>query len=183
MLFTPITLLATLLSSYVSPTFAKYTRKPRCEDHFSWMTEPMPLPADCFAALDLMPDGTIQFNGTRPNHGEQMNFLLPDKARKYMTSPAAFRHGTCVIHVTRPIRDKHYLPPQPGQRRPRISLPASAMYYTIWPKLREGARSIIRECFLGTAREKIGGNLRVHFTVDGNPMHAFVTVWGSSDQM
>lgn len=180
-----ISLLALLLYSYASPTLA--AEQPHC---YELPAAHRPLPADCLEALNQMPDGTISFDGKHPQAGEPMNFLLPAKAREKFEFPAAFRHGTCEIHVGRPARDYSFSPPPqpplpPGQRRPTIALPATAMYYTIWRDLREGARSIIMDCVPATATgaKKMGGTLQVDSTVEDYPFYAFLRVQGRVDDM
>ncbi|MCJ1244702.1 hypothetical protein MMC30_001901 [Trapelia coarctata] len=188
MLSAPISLLALLLYSYASPIFA--AQQPHCYELPA--AHSRPLKADCLAALQQVPDGTIEFDGQHPEAGQPMNFLLPAKAREKIQFPAAFRYRSCEIHVTRPAREHMFsLPPQPsgpplapGQRRPTIAKPASAMYYTIWRNLREGARSIIRDCVPATTEGKnIGGSMQVDSTVEGHSFYAFVKVQGRVDDM
>lgn len=103
---------------------------------------PVKIVADCTAAINMIPNGTIKFDG---KVGKPLNFLLPPTARLPYYLPAAFRSGSCVVLVSRLISPRKDLgwPETPPEKA------ASAMYFTVWPFVREVARGIVTHCLPG----------------------------------
>ena len=102
-------------------------------------SKPEPTAVHCQAAIDLIPDGRIFFNG---QDGSPLNFYLPPTAHQHNhhTSPV-WRAGNCGVRVQRcnwfqPVRIT--TPPH---------LAASALYFKLWPAVKQAAVQVSRECF------------------------------------
>lgn len=174
MLTAPLSLLTILLSCYTTPIACK---KIACAE--APAGELKPTSADCRAAIALIPDGTIAPDGSIPNPNEPLNFLLPPRARGKIPFPAAFRSASCEVIVGRPFMEYASAadPLQPPQHTPAIPKPATAMYFDIWPDVRRGAQSIVRECMQATGPQLVG-TLMVQSTVGGRKFTTVVRVTG-----
>jgi hypothetical protein len=97
--------------------------------------------ADCQAAINAIPDGILEF-GSASRSLDLMELPLPPSARKhtYHQKPV-FRSGSCYISLDPGTTDtsKTMLPK---------GLAKSALYFKIFPAVREGAKKILRECLM-----------------------------------
>jgi hypothetical protein len=92
-----------------------------------------PHPADCQAAINLIPDGTLTWDGKK---GKPLHFHLPPAARQH-AAPAVFRSGSCLVSMATNNRKT----PDPPAKA------ASEMYYRFWPEVRDSAQRILAKCF------------------------------------
>jgi len=126
-------------------------------NRWNWSRDPIPtIIADCHAALNIIPDGTITFDGVvrRPLH-----FTLPSNARDpKVRAPAMFRSGHCAISV---IPDSHE-----HDDNFTLHLPidaASMLYFKTWPAVRTVAQSIIDMCLPEERTGNTGGTAITEF--------------------
>ena len=91
--------------------------------------------ADCLAALNMIPDGSLR---PGPPVGNKPGFLLPDSVRdpKRFSIPAIFWSGRCEIEIR---CDKF----PPMVQRADF---AWDLYSTVWPEMRSLARTVIDKC-------------------------------------
>ncbi|MCJ1246164.1 hypothetical protein MMC30_003369 [Trapelia coarctata] len=109
-------------------------------------------PADCTAALAMIPNGTeglavdphIAGDGIPPKFID-LHFPPGVRNRNYFL-PAAFRSGSCMILV-RGVRLpwNQWLKDQVGPPRPPVKA-ASAMHFIVWPQVRRLATEIVQTC-------------------------------------
>ncbi|MCJ1381946.1 hypothetical protein MMC17_005058 [Xylographa soralifera] len=167
MLTTRIFLTLLLFYSYVTSA----NNMIQCDPQ-SWFRTPEPrLVADCHAALNMIPVGTITFDGVnrRPLH-----FTLPPNARDpKILAPAMFRSGHCAISVL-PYRyqdNVHIASPIPDDA-------ASMLYFRLFPTARELAQGIINTCLPEEQTGCTGGDALVELvSEDDGSRIALYTVW------
>lgn len=104
--------------------------------------------AECRAAVNLIPDGIINFDG---KESKPLNFYLPPTAHQhtYHLLPV-WRAGSCTVSVERhmPITRHNQQRPRPQRSPPQLA--ASALYLKVWPAVKEVAEQIMKECFSDT---------------------------------
>jgi hypothetical protein len=101
--------------------------------------------ADCQAAVNAIPDGTVEF-GSASRSPDLIGLLLPPSARehKYHQKPV-FRSGSCYINIDPGMTTaSKTLPPE--------GLAKSALYFKVLPAVREGAKKILRECLMESGK-------------------------------
>ena len=139
--------------------------------------------ADCRHALDMIPDGKIEFDGKVPGQRNQpLQFFLPDKARNRFQFPARFRSGNCEISAST-LQYSDFEPPDRWYRNwqqppHRVRKPASLFYYKLWPSARETARRILEECPHPDPAQGWSGGAEFTIVVDGNRFRSTVHVEG-----
>lgn len=136
--------------------------------------------ADCRAAMNMIPDGKIEFDGKVPERHQTLQFFLPDKARNRARWPAKFRSGNCQIS-TGIMEYSDFEPPDNRYRfwqQPphRVRKPASLFYYKLWPSVRETARRILEECPHTASAQGWLGFAKFTIVVDGNRFKSDVYV-------
>jgi len=100
----------------------------------------LPRVADCLAAIEMLPSGRYEFDGTKPY--KPLHILLPQKAReRKFYIPAIFRSGNCQVQVA-PLGSRRYDKPSPTV----LEKPASAMYTAFWPAVRANATKMVDRC-------------------------------------
>jgi len=158
-------LVSILFSCYVTPIFADIRGAIHCAQ-LTYLTRIKPTIADCQAAINMRPDGRIEFTGEIPGPGEALAFRLPDSARPVYTFPAVFRSGSCAVSVIGPmvfsVHGIFQLHP------PRLQNVAHAAYFTMWPDVKKAAGNLFKECVLAEQAEGRGGHAEVGSVVEGN---------------
>lgn len=124
---TRICLFAVLLSYNLTPILAFDFVVCFLDKHRS------PHPDDCQKAINLIPDGTITWDGKKE---KPLQFHLPPAARQY-TAPAVFRSASCLVSMA---TNNRKAPDPPASA-------ASEMYYRFWPEVRSSAQRILTKCF------------------------------------
>jgi len=137
---------------------------------------PRPHVADCQAAINMIPSGMYNFDGSifRPLHSE-----LPQsvRARKFLL-PAAFRSGTCLILVESTLRHDVW---EPHDRTPPVRA-ASAMFTVVWPKARQYATQITQKCLVSRGKPA-AGTVDLVSVLDNFVLHYRITVEGVAPGM
>lgn len=89
--------------------------------------------ADCYAAINMIPDGHLEFTGIG---SKPLLFRLPDRARspKMIRLPACFQFGSCEIYVNLRATTRPNFDPTTDA--------ASVFYFHIWPGVRRAAQRI-----------------------------------------
>lgn len=105
-----------------------------------------PAPADCYAAISMIPSGDFLVQGDHfldENGRPKLKIHIPphDRARKFFM-PAIFRSGTCMIRVSADVDRRGLMRPNP----PAFTNAAAKMYSTVWPHVRQRATEIVQEC-------------------------------------
>jgi len=122
--------------------------------------------ADCIAAINMIPDGNVQYNGDDPP-----TFSLPHTARRPRRElPALFRARSCMIVVTNyrfpPRRvNSHHSQGPPGTRP---GYPASAMFFRVWPAVKATATAVVEMCKLANGDYCNQGLANVDVAIDGH---------------
>jgi len=133
--------------------------------------------ADCQAALSIIPDGRIEFTG---KVGMPLNFTLPTRAREpKIFFPALFRAGTCTIMAYRPQATSDE---QVFLHKPQPRNAATAMYFKVWPGIREAAEKVIKSCLMEEDKRFNGGETSVDIEVEGVMRSYMVMVKGQNPQ-
>ncbi|MCJ1245523.1 hypothetical protein MMC30_002727 [Trapelia coarctata] len=154
MLATSFLVFLSQIFTYPAPTLATTPNEIWIEPICTRSETSIPSPADCSAAIALIPSGTITFSG---HISTPLSFHLPPNARAPYYLPAAFRHGSCVVLVAcwSSPRGDFGMPEQPPAKA------ASAMYFTVWPFVRELAGKIQKECLPVKAASWVNGGFAV----------------------
>lgn len=158
-----------LFSNCLSPAVA--ASRPQCSAHDG---QHRPAIADCYTALELIPAGTIEFSGTRPEPNEPMEFLLPtDPHQRTISFPAEFRHNSCVIQVRKPrvgeSRDSRRFRRLFLEPPPRL---ASELYFNAYPRIKAGAEKVMTDCFRKSDLTSTWGHSIVHSRIRGRTVKA-----------
>jgi hypothetical protein len=99
---------------------------------------------DCEGALDLVPYGPY-FDPSKPGDIERpdkpfdLHLGYPWRSRTKISLPAVFLSGSCLILIQRVPSSISVGPLTPKRA-------ASAMYFYVWPKIRELVPKIVKEC-------------------------------------
>ncbi|MCJ1246900.1 hypothetical protein MMC30_004111 [Trapelia coarctata] len=166
--------------AYHDPRFGETPTLRRQCAHLAPVSRIKPAPADCRAALDMIPDGKIELGGRTPAPNEPMEFWVPNEARVVFAFPAIFRSGTCAAYAGGLASyTSHGL----VQLHPHhVENFASAAYFTLWPNVRHAVGEIMKECIFGDYAEGRGGNVDVSSVVEGNEFRSRVHVYGIRPQ-
>lgn len=133
--------------------------------------------ADCNAAIDMVPSGRVEFDG---KEGARFNFLLPATAREpKIYLPAIFRPGTYTIMAYRPrdhAGEQVFLNPTQTEN------PTTAMYFKVWPGIRQAADKVVKSCLPAEKTGFNGGDTLVDIKVEGVTRQYGVIVKGQKPQ-
>lgn len=171
-----------LAPSILLPAILLYCYLATCTSAFEhcWHGSPINTSvADCKRAISIIPSGRIEFDGKA---GLPLNFLLPDPARQpKIYFPAIFRAGTCSITASRPQKDtdergNHFL------NAPMPRKAATAMYFHVWPGIREAAEKIVERCLPAEQTGFNGGEAYVDIEVEGMTRKYNVLIQGKPPQ-
>ncbi|MCJ1248881.1 hypothetical protein MMC30_006102 [Trapelia coarctata] len=136
-----------------------------------------PTVAECRAAINLMPDGTVHLDGTTL---EPLQFLLSPNARDTANTPvkmpAGFRSGTCVIRVyLKTYRNNLGTTGEPLRIEGALEL-----YFRIWPEVRRTAEKIVGKCLRGRGGTN-GGYMQIRGSLKDERVWYFVRVTGEGE--
>jgi len=96
-------------------------------------------PADCNAAIALIPDGTISLAGAI---SKPLNFSLSPLARRPYRIPAVFHSGTCIVTID----PAWSLLASAKIRSPERA--ASIIYFKVWLDVRRAAVEVLKQCLV-----------------------------------
>ena len=128
-----------------------------------------PAIADCYTAIKLIPDGTLEFSGQVPGLNKPIEFRLPDDHQKRKVFfPAEFRHGSCGIYVQTP-----YINGPHGRKISRVTRLrlVSELYFNLYPDLKVRAEKVIAQCFDNDDMRGKRGTTVVHSVIRAGGLH------------
>jgi hypothetical protein len=142
-------------------------------DKVGYSLHPAPtLVADCYAALKMIPDGTIVFDGI---DRKPLHLHLPLNAREpKLSTPAMYRSGNCAIYI---VPEEYQLGgPWDQNHATHLKIPqprkaASVLYYQLFPLAKKLVPSVIETCLPEERTRFNGGTALVEMFSEHNQQH------------
>jgi hypothetical protein len=128
--------------------------------------------ADCYAAVKLIPDGTITFDGIIR---KPLELHLPRNAREpQLSTPAMYRSGNCAIYIS--PEESELGQPWDQNHATHLTIPqprkaASVLYYQLFPLAKKLVPSVIETCLPEERTRFNGGTALVEMFSEHKQQH------------